>query len=139
MGTGFASANGIRICYEMMGDAADPALLLVMGFGIQMTEWEPEFCQRFVDAGFYLIRYDHRDVGLSTRFDGQEVDLAAVANGDFSSAPYTLWDMADDGIGLLDALGIQRAHVVGASMGGMIVQAMAIRHPDRLLSICTIM
>ena len=139
MTSAIAKANGIDICYETFGNASDPALLLVMGLGAQMILWDPEFCQALVEQGFFVIRYDNRDTGLSTKFEGHEPDLAAAMKGDASSAAYTLNDMADDGIGLLDALGIAKAHIVGASMGGMIVQAMAIRHPDRILSMCSIM
>jgi pimeloyl-ACP methyl ester carboxylesterase len=120
-----AHANGIDLCYETFGDPTDPALLLVMGTGVQMTEWEPDFVAAFVDRGFYVVRYDHRDVGLSTRLD--------------DSARYTLFDLADDAAGLLDALAIDRAHVLGASMGGMVAQCIAIRHPHRVLSLCSIM
>jgi len=123
--TGIAHANGIDICYETFGDAAAPVLLLIMGTGVQMTEWEPEFVESFVEQGFRVVRYDHRDVGQSTRFD--------------DSARYTLWDMADDAIGLLDVLGVEQAHVAGASMGGMVAQCIAIRHPGRVLSLCSIM
>lgn len=136
---GFVQANGVELCYESMGDPDDPALLLVMGLGVQLIDWEPAFCQNLVDRGFHVIRYDHRDTGLSTRFDANVPDVAAARNGDYSSAAYTLGDMADDGIGLLDALGIEQAHVVGASMGGMIAQLMAIRHQSRVLSLCSIM
>ena len=140
MTTGIAPANGIEIAYETFGNTADPALLLVMGLGAQMILWDEEFCAMLAARGFYVIRYDNRDVGLSTKMEGAPApDIAAAMTGDTSSASYTLADMADDGIALLDALGIAKAHIVGASMGGMIVQAMAIRHPDRVLSLCSIM
>jgi pimeloyl-ACP methyl ester carboxylesterase len=139
MSTGIAKANGIDICYETFGDAKDPALLLVMGLGAQMILWDPEFCELLVEKGFHVIRYDNRDTGLSTKIEGKEPNLAAAMAGDASSASYTLYDMAADGMGLLDTLGIAKAHVVGASMGGMIVQAMAIKHPERILSMCSIM
>ncbi len=131
------TANGIEIAYETIGDPTDPALLLVMGLGAQMITWDDEFCQGLVDRGFFVIRYDNRDVGLSTKVpvDG-DIDIAAVVmaalGGDTSHAPYLLADMAADGLGLLDALGIERAHVVGASMGGMIAQTIAIAAPDRV-------
>lgn len=144
-----AKANGIEIEYDTFGSADDPALLLVMGLGAQLTTWDERFCRQLADRGFYVIRYDNRDVGLSTYFDDAGVpDVAALALSLFAEGgtdqpptdvPYTLDDMADDGIGLLDALGIPAAHVVGASMGGMIVQAMTIRHPRRVLSLCSIM
>jgi pimeloyl-ACP methyl ester carboxylesterase len=119
-----SDAGGVAICYETFGDPGDPALLLVMGLGVQLISWEPEFCQSFADAGYYVIRYDHRDVGRSQSFEGQE---------------YTLSDLAGDGMALLTALGIERAHVMGVSMGGMIAQLMAIEHPDRVLSLCSVM
>ena len=142
-----AAANGIEIEYETCGDPGRPPLLLVMGLGAQMIVWDEGFCEQLAEQGFFVIRYDNRDTGLSTRFEESGLPelgplLTALATGQAAppgAAPYTLDDMADDGIGLLDALGIDAAHIVGASMGGMIVQAMAIRHPDRVLSMCSIM
>jgi len=134
------TANGIRIEYETFGDTSNPPLLLIMGLGAQMVSWDREFCQRLADRGFYVIRFDNRDVGLSTHFsDAPTPDLMAALAGDTSSASYTLSDMAADAAGLLDALGIPAAHIVGASMGGMIAQAFAIEHPDKTLSLCSIM
>lgn len=138
------AANGIEICFDTFGDPADPPLLLVMGFGAQMTAWREGFCQRLADRGRYVIRFDNRDVGLSTHLDGVAVDigavlLAAAGQGEMPPVPYTLHDMADDAFGLLSALNIDRAHIVGASMGGMIVQQMAIDHPERVLSMTSIM
>lgn len=137
-------ASGIELEYDTFGDPRDPALLLVMGFTAQMTAWQEEFCRRLADHGRHVIRYDNRDCGLSAKLDGVEVDplavMGAAASGtQLPDVPYTLSDMAADGIGLLDQLDIARAHVVGASMGGMIVQTMAIEHPDRLLSMTSIM
>lgn len=139
-----AKANGIEIEYEVFGSPDDPALLLVMGLGAQLIAWDDGLCRLLVDQGFYVIRYDNRDVGLSTKFESAGVPdltavLTALAMVSPVEVPYTLEDMADDGIALLDALDIERAHIVGASMGGMLVQAMAIRHPDRVLSLCSIM
>ncbi|WP_033287652.1 alpha/beta fold hydrolase [Amycolatopsis jejuensis] len=122
--TATARVGELELCYETLGDPGDPALLLVMGFGVQMTEWDRAFVAAFADAGFHVIRYDHRDTGLSAKLDGLS---------------YGLEDMADDGIGLVRALGITQVHVLGASMGGMIAQLMAIRHPDVVLSLCSIM
>lgn len=134
------TAGGIRIEYEVMGDPGDPPLLLVMGLGGQLIAWDTELCERFVDRGFFVVRYDNRDVGLSTDFEGSQApDFAALFAGDGSSASYRIADMADDAVGLLDALGIPAAHVVGVSMGGMIVQQLAIDHPDRVLTLCSIM
>ena len=135
-----AQANGITIEYETFGNSADPTLLLVMGLGGQMTMWDEAFCGALADQGFHVVRFDNRDVGLSSKIEnGPAPDLGKAFAGDFSSASYTLWNMADDAIGLLDAIGVQRAHIVGASMGGMIVQAIAIRHPGRVLSMTSIM
>ena len=139
-----ANANGIELEYDTFGSPSDPAMLLVMGLGAQMIAWDEDLCRLLADAGFFVIRYDNRDVGLSTKFEEAGVpDLAAALTAAMTGQPvasaYTLGDMADDGIALLAALGIERAHIVGASMGGMIVQAMAIRHPDEVLSLCSIM
>ncbi|MEU8762880.1 alpha/beta hydrolase [Streptomyces sp. NPDC048659] len=137
----------VSIAYEGFGDPADPAVLLVMGFGAQMLAWDEDLCRALADRGRYVIRYDNRDCGLSTKFDDQPVDMAefvaAVSSGDLPAAlamvPYRLTDMADDGLGLLTALGIERAHVVGASMGGMIAQTMALSAPDRVLTLTSMM
>jgi pimeloyl-ACP methyl ester carboxylesterase len=135
-----ASTNGIELEYEVFGDSADPAMLLVMGLGMQLLAWDEEFCRMLAERGFYVIRYDNRDVGLSTKIEDAPVpDLFALMAGDGSSASYTLEDMADDAAGLLDHLAIEAAHVVGASMGGMIGQALAINHPDRVLTLTSIM
>jgi len=135
-----APSNGIEIEYETFGDPADPAILLVMGLGIQMLGWQEEFCQMLVDRGFFVIRYDNRDVGLSSKIEDAPVpDVFALMAGNTASASYKVEDMADDAAGLLDALGIKAAHVVGVSMGGMIGQALAIHHPDRVLSLTSIM
>ena len=132
--------NGIEIEYDTFGSPADPALLLVMGLSMQMTGWEPEFCLRLADHGFHVIRFDNRDIGLSTHFDRAPVaDPAAVLGGDTSQVPYLLSDMADDTAGLLAGLGIEQAHLVGVSMGGMILQELLLRHPERVLSACSIM
>jgi pimeloyl-ACP methyl ester carboxylesterase len=135
-----AEANGIELEYDTFGAPQDRPLLLIMGLGTQMTAWEPGFCAMLADRGHYVIRFDNRDIGLSTQFDQlPEPDLLAILGGDPRSAPYLLADLADDAAGLLDALGIERAHVVGASMGGMIAQELAIRHGERVLSLCSIM
>ncbi len=138
-----AKANGIELEYETFGDPADPPVLLVMGLGAQLTSWDVELCRMLADRGRYVIRFDNRDVGLSTKLEGARVDvLATVASafgGQHVDAPYTLSDMAADAVGLLDMLGLAAAHVVGASMGGMIVQTLAIEHPDRVLTMTSIM
>ncbi|MBI2705456.1 MAG: alpha/beta hydrolase [Actinobacteria bacterium] len=139
-----AKANGIEIEYETFGDPDGPPLLLVSGLGAQKISWAVDFCEALVDRGFSVTRFDNRDVGLSSKTDLPEpIDfqstLARAFQGEPVAAPYTLHDMAADAVGLLDALGIQQAHVAGASMGGMIVQTMAIDHPGRLLSLTSIM
>lgn len=138
------AANGIEIEYEDTGDKAAPAILLVHGLGAQLSLWPTRFVQQLADAGFRVVRYDNRDIGLSTKFEGYGIpDLAALTAkamaGEKIPAPYYLSDMAQDGIGLMDALGIDKAHVVGVSMGGMIVQTMAIEHAKRLASMTSIM
>lgn len=132
-------ANGIEIHYEEHGDPADPAILLIMGFGAQLTLWPEELVEALAQRGFRVIRYDNRDIGLSHKFDGVKAPgmlrMTVLSKLGFSpKVPYTLADMAEDGVGLLDALGIARAHIVGASMGGMIAQHLAAKHPDRCLS-----
>ncbi|HEU5354223.1 MAG TPA: alpha/beta hydrolase [Actinocrinis sp.] len=135
-----AEANGIELEYDTFGAPQDRPLLLIMGLGTQMTAWEPAFCEMLAERGHYVIRFDNRDIGLSTQFDEKpEPDLFAILSGDSSTAPYFLADLADDAAGLLDALGVERAHIVGASMGGMIAQELAIRHGERVLSLCSIM
>ncbi|WP_425830457.1 alpha/beta fold hydrolase [Streptomyces fractus] len=137
----------VTIAYDTFGDPADPAVLLVMGFGAQLIAWDEDFCRALAERGRHVIRFDNRDSGLSTKFDEHPVDMgkfiAAVSTGDIPTAvamiPYRLRDMADDAFGLLTALGIERAHVVGASMGGMIAQAMAISRPDRVLTLTSMM
>jgi pimeloyl-ACP methyl ester carboxylesterase len=138
-----APSNGIEIEYETFGEPGDPPILLVMGLGGQLIAWDDELCQSLVDRGFHVIRFDNRDVGLSTYIDVGDLDpmteIMKAFSGGPPSAPYLIADMADDAVGLLDHLGIDRAHVVGASMGGMIAQAIAIAHPERVLSLTSIM
>ncbi len=140
-----AKANGIDLYYEASGNPDDEPLLLVMGFTAQLILWPDEFVQALNDRGFYVIRHDNRDCGLSEKTQGTPPDSIALmtrANeGEDVSGevPYTLSDMSNDAFGLLDHLGIETAHVAGASMGGMIVQTMAIEHPERLRSVTSIM
>ncbi len=136
--------TGIEIFYEDRGDPSAEVILLVMGLGAQMTLWPDELVAALVGDGFRVIRYDNRDIGLSQKFEGARapslpVQVLRKKIGFPARVPYTLKDMADDGIGLLDALGIARAHVVGASMGGMIAQLMAVHHGERLASLTSIM
>lgn len=135
-----AHVNGLELEYDTFGSPANPPLVLVMGLGAQMVTWETGFCELLAEGGFHVVRFDNRDIGLSTYLDDLPVpDLSALAAGDLRTAPYLLSDLASDVIGLFDALGFERAHVVGASMGGMIVQQLAIDSPDRLLSLTSIM
>ena len=139
-----ANANVIRLCYDSFGNPTDPPLLLVMGLGSQMIAWDDGFCAQLAAHGLHVIRFDNRDIGLSTRFDAAGVPdvgaaLMALMLGRAIKAPYLLRDMAEDAIGLLDHLGIDKAHVVGASMGGAIAQLIAIHHPQRVRSLISIM
>lgn len=139
-----ADVNGITLNYNTAGPEDGPAVLLVMGLGAQMNLWPPHLIDPLVQAGIRVIRYDNRDVGESTWFDNvPAVGLAemfgALQSGTPLPPPYTLGDMAADGIGLLDHLGVKAADIVGASMGGMIVQRMALSAPDRVRSLTSIM
>jgi pimeloyl-ACP methyl ester carboxylesterase len=131
-------ANGIDIEYLTDGDPADRPLLLVMGLGAQLITWPQGFVDELSGRGFFVIRFDNRDSGLSTKFDGMP-SITDLFGGDTASAPYLIEDMADDAAGLLTELGLPKVHVVGASLGGMITQALAIHHQDRFLSVCSIM
>src|SRR3954454_17718103 len=135
-----ARVGDVELAYETFGDPSHPALLLVMGLATQMLGWRAPFCAQLAERGFHVVRYDNRDVGRSTKFSAHRPPTPAqLGRRDARAAAYTLADMADDGIGLLDHLGVAHAHVVGASMGGMIAQTMAIRHPARVLSLASIM
>lgn len=133
-----AKVGRIAICYEEFGRRSDETILLVMGLGMQMLGWDETFCRLLSDRGFHVIRFDNRDVGLSSKCSGR-VNLNAGMLGRTGSAVYNLDDMAGDAAGLLDELGIERAHIVGASMGGMIGQKLATTKADRVLSLCSIM
>jgi pimeloyl-ACP methyl ester carboxylesterase len=129
----------VDICYETFGDPADPAMLLIMGLGTQMLAWHEEFCEQLAGRGFFVIRHDNRDIGRSSRLRHLGTPpLWKIVRRDRHPA-YSLADMAADSVGVLDDLGIRRAHVVGASMGGMIAQTIAIRFPHRVLSLVSIM
>ena len=130
----------IDIAYERNGDPAHPTVLLVMGIAAQWVHWPTGFVNALVKRGLHVVRFDNRDSGHSTHMrQAPPADLAAALRGDLSSASYTLSDMADDAVGLLDALGVDAAHVVGASMGGAIAQVMAINHPTRARSLTSMM
>ena len=133
------TANGIQIEYETLGDPKAQPMLLIMGLGAQLITWDDGFCRALVDRGFYVVRYDNRDAGLSDKMDAAgPADVMGAYAGNAKPA-YTLDDLADDAVGVLDALGIPAAHIVGASMGGFIAQLVAINHPDRTLSLTSIM
>jgi pimeloyl-ACP methyl ester carboxylesterase len=140
----FLTANGLRIAYEEFGDRRATPMLLIMGLGAQMILWRDDFCTTLAERGFRVIRFDNRDAGQSTWFEAAGMPnimeiAAAVATQQPIAAPYLLRDMAEDAAGVLDALDIGRAHVVGASMGGMIAQSLAIAHPARVRSLTSIM
>jgi pimeloyl-ACP methyl ester carboxylesterase len=136
----FLRAGDVELCYESFGDPADPTILLVMGLGTQMLAWRPEFCELLAAEGFHVIRYDNRDVGRSTHFTGHAPpSVVELVTRRIKAPAYTLEDMADDAVGLLDGLGIASAHIVGVSMGGMIAQTVAIRHPAKVRTLVSIM
>ncbi len=138
------AANGIEIEYETFGDKGNPPLVLIMGLGAQMILWDDTFCRELAARGFYVVRFDNRDCGKSTCMHDAGMPnlpmvLMAAMSGGKVDAPYTLSDMAADTVALMDGLGIQSAHIVGASMGGMIAQTLAIEHPERVRSLTSIM
>ena len=140
-------ANGVDLAYDSFGQPDKPTLLLIMGLGTQMIAWDEDFCSQLADRGLHVIRFDNRDIGRSTWLSAAGVPdiprmLQRAVTGqpiDAGAVPYTLTDMAADAVGLLDALGIARAHIVGASMGGAITQELALNHPERVLSAVPIM
>lgn len=136
--------NGIEIEYDCFGNHEAEAVLLISGLGTQMIRWSESFCQLLANQGYCVIRFDNRDAGLSTHFDNASMPdfsaiVEAVSRGETPNIPYTLFDMARDAVGLLDALKIKRAHVVGRSMGGMIAQLLASEHAGRVLSLVSMM
>ncbi|MDH4147514.1 MAG: alpha/beta fold hydrolase, partial [Acidimicrobiia bacterium] len=138
----WAHGEGVELYYETFGAPEDPPLLLIAGLGAQAIGWPDELCEGFVDRGFHVVRFDNRDVGLSTKLS-EAVDLSAlagdVAAGRVPCGPYRLTDMALDAVAVLDAAGLDDVHLVGASMGGMIAQTMAIEHPSRVRTLTSIM
>jgi pimeloyl-ACP methyl ester carboxylesterase len=135
----FCTVGDVELCYETFGDPGDPAMLLVMGLATQMLAWHEEFCEELAGRGFHVIRFDNRDVGRSQAMKGPVPTLRQLLTRDRRAAAYTLEDMAGDAVGLLDHLGVDHAHVTGASMGGMIAQTVAIRHRERVSSLASIM
>jgi pimeloyl-ACP methyl ester carboxylesterase len=134
-------STGVEVCYQTFGDRDAEPLLLVMGLGGPMTWWDPEFCQMLAGRGFFVVRYDNRDTGRSSRVSGgvNRRQVVACFAGLRPRTPYSMQDLADDGFALLDCLEVDTAHVVGISMGGMIAQTMALSHPKRVLSLTSIM
>jgi pimeloyl-ACP methyl ester carboxylesterase len=134
------NVNNIELAFDSFGDEAGEAILLISGLGTQMIRWTDPFCQELATRGYRVIRFDNRDAGCSTHFTHHGVpDFHALTAGKKAEAPYTLYDMADDAVSLLDSLSVDRAHVVGRSMGGMMAQIMASEHPERVLSLTSIM
>ncbi len=136
--------GGIEIVYDTFGESTAPPMLLVIGLGEQMIAWDEKFCSDLAAQGYWVIRYDNRDAGLSTKLDEAGIPnipalVQAQMQGEMIETPYLLGDMADDAVGLLDALGVESAHVVGISMGGMIVQEIAIHRPERIRTMTSIM
>lgn len=131
--------RGITLCYETFGEQSAPPMLLVMGLGTQMIGWPDEFCGRLAERGFYVVRFDNRDAGRSTQISGRPPSLGQLIRRRTNPVLYTLSDMAQDACGLLSALGLEPAHVVGASMGGMIAQTLAAEHPAVVRSLVSIM
>ena len=136
----FCTAGDVELCYETFGDPNAEPLLLVMGLATQMLAWHTDFCRQLADRGFHVVRFDNRDIGKSQHFDHKPPPKPLeLVTRRIKDPAYTLEDMADDGVRLMDCLGFESAHVVGASMGGMIAQTMAARHPDRVRSLVSIM
>ena len=131
--------RGISLCYETYGQPTDPTALLVMGLGTQMIAWQDDFCQRLAERGFHVVRFDNRDVGRSTHVSGRPPTIPQLLMRSRRAASYRLSDMAEDAAGLLRELDLAPAHVIGASMGGMIAQTLAARHPDQVRSLTSIM
>jgi pimeloyl-ACP methyl ester carboxylesterase len=134
-----ARVGPVELVYETIGDTTDPPLLLVMGLGMQLIHWDIELCEQFAERGFHVIRFDNRDAGLSTKIDAPVPNVMRLMAGLPTKVPYLLRDMAADAFGLLDHLGIERAHLAGTSMGGMIAQEMAIEAPERVLSLASLL
>ena len=131
--------RGITLCYESIGEESDPALLLIMGLGTQMIGWPDEFCEQLAGRGFHVVRFDNRDCGRSTHVKGNPPTVQQLVRRRIDPVLYTLSDMAQDALGLMRALGLEPAHVVGASMGGMIAQTLAAEHPGSVRSLVSIM
>ncbi len=139
MKSGYADNNGAKIAYETLGDPSNESIIFISGLGSQLVFWTDEFCQLFIDRGFHIIRFDNRDVGLSHKTPGTPPSVEEVMGGTDFQAAYTLSDMAADTMAVLNAVGVDQAHVVGTSLGGTIAQTSAIEHPDRVKTMTSIM
>ena len=137
-GEALAEANGLSLCYQSFGAPSDPPILLIMGLGTQMIGWSDDFCETLAARGFRVVRFDNRDIGKSSYIAAPPPDIMQIIRG-AARPPYTLDDMARDAVGLMDALRIESAHIVGASMGGMIAQILAIQFPARVRTLTSIM
>jgi pimeloyl-ACP methyl ester carboxylesterase len=133
------AGRGITLCYETFGEESDPPLLLIMGLGMQMLGWPDDFCRQLAERGFYVVRFDNRDAGRSTHIKGRPPSVGQLVRRRIDPVLYTLSDMAEDAVVLLRELGLEPAHVVGASMGGMIAQTLAAEHPAAVRSLVSIM
>ena len=131
--------RGIKLCFETFGDPSDPTALLVMGLSMQMVSWQEDFCLELAGRGFHVVRFDNRDIGRSTHVEGPTPTIPQLLRRSKHAAPYSLADMADDAAGLLSTLELAPAHVIGASMGGMIAQTLAVRHPRKVRSLVSMM
>src|SRR5437899_3694785 len=131
--------RGVTLCYETFGDPADPAALLIMGLATQMVAWHEQFCRELASRGLHVVRFDNRDIGRSTHMQGRPPTIPQLLRRSRRAASYTLADMAQDAARLLQELGLAPAHVIGASMGGMIAQTLAARHPQQVRSLVSIM
>jgi pimeloyl-ACP methyl ester carboxylesterase len=131
--------RGVTLCYETFGEPSDPTALLIMGLGTQMLAWQEDFCHELAGRGLYVVRFDNRDIGRSTHLSGRPPSVPQLLLRSRRAARYTLGDMADDAAGLLRELDLAPAHVIGASMGGMIAQTLAARHPQAVRSLVSIM
>jgi pimeloyl-ACP methyl ester carboxylesterase len=137
-----ALPNGVSLAYDAFGSASNPVILLIMGLSGPLSWWDPAFCEQLAARGFYVIRFDNRDVGHSSTISGHPVrrsDVFRAAARRSTRVPYSMSDLADDAVGLLDHLGVERVHLTGVSMGGMIAQTIAIEHPERVLSLVSMM
>ena len=139
METKYANNNGVKIAYETVGDPQNETIIFISGLGSQLVYWTDELCQRFIDRGFHIIRFDNRDVGLTSKTTGKPPEVASIMQSHNLKVPYTLSDMAADTICVLDAVGVSRAHIVGTSLGGMIAQTVAIEYPSRVKTLTSIM